>query len=88
MFGLYDVIDKSLLQKGYDGEILQFPRIACSCVQPRTYRRPMMLKVCMKSKAIEERNGLAVKEDFEVLMQPKFSTAIIEEDVIVTVHSN
>ena len=48
----------------------------------------MMLKVCMKSKAIEERNGLTVKEDFEVLMQPKFSTAIIEEDVIVTVHSN
>ena len=48
----------------------------------------MMLKVCMKSKAIEERNGLAVKEDFEVLMQPKFAAAIIEEDVIVTDHSN
>ena len=34
------------------------------------------------------RDGLTVKEDFEVLMQPKFATAIIEEDVIVTVHSN
>ena len=47
-----------------------------------------MLKVCMKSKAIGERDGLVIKEDFEVLMQPKFATAIIEEDVIVTVHSN
>ena len=35
-----------------------------------------------------QRDGLVVKEDFEVLMQPKFATAIIEEDVIVTVHSN
>ena len=42
----------------------------------------------MKSKAIRERDGLAVKEDFEVLMQPKFAAAIIEEDVIVTDHSN
>ena len=48
----------------------------------------MTLKVCMKSKAIGEGDGLAVKEDFEVLMQPKFVAAIIEEDVIVTVHSN
>ena len=35
-----------------------------------------------------QRDGLAVKEYFEILMQPKFATAIIEEDVIVTVHSN
>ena len=47
-----------------------------------------MLKVCMKLKATGERDGLAVKEDFDVLMQPKFAVAIIEEDVIVTVHSN
>ena len=31
-FDLYDVIDKSLLGKGYDGEIFQFLRIACSYV--------------------------------------------------------
>ena len=48
----------------------------------------MTLKVCMKPKAIGEGDGLAVKEDFEVLMQPKFAAAIIEEDVIVTIHSN
>ena len=35
-----------------------------------------------------QRDGLVVQEDFEVLMQPKFVAAIIEEDVIVTVHSN
>ena len=36
-----------------------------------------------------QRDGLTVKEDFEVLMQPKFATDIIEEHVInVTVHNN
>ena len=35
-----------------------------------------------------QRDGLAAKEDFEILTQPEFATAIIEEDVIVTVHSN
>ena len=35
-----------------------------------------------------QRDGLVVQEDFEVLMQPKFVAAIIEEDVIVTVHTN
>ncbi|KAK7850695.1 mdis1-interacting receptor like kinase 2 [Quercus suber] len=30
-----------------------------------------------------QRDGLAVKEDFEVLLQPKFAAAIIENDVIV-----
>ena len=36
-----------------------------------------------------QRDGLTVKEDFEVLMQPKFAAAaIIKEDVIVMVHSN
>ena len=35
-FDMYDVIDKYLLGKGYDGEIFQFLRIACSCVQPCT----------------------------------------------------
>ena len=48
----------------------------------------MMLKVCMKSKAIRERDGLAVKDDFKLLMQTKIAAAIIEEDVILTVHTN
>ena len=34
--GMNDVVNKSLLGKGYDGEILQFLTIACRCVQPCT----------------------------------------------------
>ena len=43
---------------------------------------------CAWNRRLSERDGLVVKEDFEVLMQPKSAAAIIEEDVIVTVHSN
>ena len=62
-FDLYDVIDRSLMGKGYDSEIFQFHRIACTCVQPCTDQRPTMLEVCKKLRAIRERNCLTVKDD-------------------------
>ena len=86
-FDLYDVIDKSFLGKGYNGEIFQFLRIACSCVQPCTNQRPMMLEVCKKLRAIRERNCLTVKDDFKLVRQPKIAASIIEDDVIVMVHT-
>ncbi|GAV67142.1 LOW QUALITY PROTEIN: Pkinase_Tyr domain-containing protein, partial [Cephalotus follicularis] len=43
--GLYDDIDKYLVGKGFDGDIFQFLRIACNCVQPFPDRRPTMLEV-------------------------------------------
>ena len=86
-FDLYDVIDKSLLGKGYDGEIFQFLRIACSCVQPCTDQRPTMLEVCKKFRAIRERNCLTVKDDFKLVRQPEIAASITEDDVIIMVHT-
>ncbi|XP_050257473.1 probably inactive leucine-rich repeat receptor-like protein kinase At5g48380 [Quercus robur] len=87
-FDLYDVIDKSLLGKGYDGEIFQFLRIACTCVQPCTDQRPTMLEVCKKLRAIRERNCLTVKDDFKLVRQPEIAASITEDDVIITVHTD
>ena len=86
-FDLYDVIDKYLLGKGYDGEIFQFLRIACSCVQPCTDQRQTMLEVCKKLRAIRERNCLTVKDDFKLVRQPEIAASVTEDDVIIMVHT-
>ena len=87
-FDLHDVIDKSLLGKGYDGEIFQFLRIACNCVQPCTDQRQTMLEVCKKLRAIRERNCLTVKDDFKLVRQPEIAASITEDDVIITIHTD
>ncbi|KAF8394020.1 hypothetical protein HHK36_020222 [Tetracentron sinense] len=65
--GLYDAVDKSLIGKGYDGEIFQFLKVACNCVQPSPNERPTMLEVCQILKTVGERCDLMI-EDPEVLM--------------------
>ena len=87
-FDLYDVIDKCFLGKGYDGEIFQFLRIACSCVEPCIDQRPTMLEVCRKLSAIREINCLTAKEDFKLVRQPEIAASITEDDVIITVHTD
>ncbi|KAI3744552.1 hypothetical protein L1987_57635 [Smallanthus sonchifolius] len=47
-----DAIDKSLRGKGHDDEILQFLRIACSCVIPRPKERPSMYNVYQSLKSL------------------------------------
>ncbi|XP_031257925.1 probably inactive leucine-rich repeat receptor-like protein kinase At5g48380 [Pistacia vera] len=44
IFPGYD-FDKSLIGQGFDGEILQFLKLACQCVQPFPDQRPRMLEV-------------------------------------------
>uniref|UniRef100_A0A2N9GW59 Protein kinase domain-containing protein n=1 Tax=Fagus sylvatica TaxID=28930 RepID=A0A2N9GW59_FAGSY len=85
--GMYDVIDKSLVAKGYDGEIFQFLKIACNCVQPCPDQRPTMLEVCETLRAIRERYGLTVKDDYELLRQPEIAAAITTEHEIIEVKS-
>ncbi|KAJ8755147.1 hypothetical protein K2173_018945 [Erythroxylum novogranatense] len=46
------LIDKSLLGKGFDGEIFRFLEIACACVQSDSERRPTMLEAYESLKAI------------------------------------
>ena len=85
--GMYDVIDKSLVAKGYDGEIFQFLKIAFNCVQPCPDQRPTMLEVCETLRAIRERYGLTVKDDYELLRQPEIAAAITTEHEIIEVKS-
>ncbi|GJV33676.1 probable inactive receptor kinase [Tanacetum coccineum] len=58
-----DVIDKSIRGKGHDDEILQFLRVACSCVVPRPKERPSMYNVYQSLKSMAEAHGFS--EHFE-----------------------
>nr|XP_043624454.1 probable inactive receptor kinase At1g27190 [Erigeron canadensis] len=58
-----DAIDKSLRGKGHDDEILQFLRIACSCVLPRPKERPTMYNVYQSLKSLADAHGFS--EHFE-----------------------
>ncbi|RVW70190.1 leucine-rich repeat receptor-like protein kinase [Vitis vinifera] len=43
--GPYDAIDKSLIGQGFDFEIFEFLKVACSCVKASPHQRPTMLEV-------------------------------------------
>ncbi|KAH7529413.1 hypothetical protein FEM48_Zijuj05G0181500 [Ziziphus jujuba var. spinosa] len=62
---------------GFNGEIMQFLRIASDCVQPFPYQRPMMLEVYKRISSFGERYG--IQSDPRVLMQPN-------EKRLMTVH--
>uniref|UniRef100_A0A6N2K7C3 Protein kinase domain-containing protein n=1 Tax=Salix viminalis TaxID=40686 RepID=A0A6N2K7C3_SALVM len=42
---LYCSVDKSLVDQGFDGEVLYFLKVACNCVHPLPNRRPTMVEV-------------------------------------------
>ncbi|XXG89427.1 hypothetical protein AAC387_Pa12g1425 [Persea americana] len=52
---LQDAIDKSLIGKGCDGELLQFLKVACNCVLSPPKERPTMFEVFQLLRAIGER---------------------------------
>ncbi|CAH1417168.1 unnamed protein product [Lactuca virosa] len=54
-----DVIDKCIRGKGHDDEILQFLRIACSCVVSRPKERPSMYNVFQSLKSLGEAHGFS-----------------------------
>ncbi|KAF2609382.1 hypothetical protein F2Q68_00046180 [Brassica cretica] len=49
-----DVVDRCVIGKGYDDEMMQFLRIACSCVVTRPKERPLM-KVSKRAKKASRR---------------------------------
>ncbi|ESQ28221.1 hypothetical protein EUTSA_v10018330mg [Eutrema salsugineum] len=53
-----DAIDRSIIGKGYDEEIMQFLRIACSCVVSRPKERPLMIQVYESLKNLGDQHGL------------------------------
>ncbi|XP_077227381.1 probably inactive leucine-rich repeat receptor-like protein kinase At5g48380 [Tasmannia lanceolata] len=52
---LQDAIDKDLIGRGCDGELLQFLRVACNCVLSTPKERPTMFEVYQLLRAIGER---------------------------------
>ncbi|KAL6187134.1 hypothetical protein ACLB2K_043249 [Fragaria x ananassa] len=66
-----DAIDNVLAGKGHDDEILQFLRVACSCVVARPKDRPSMLQVYELLKSLADKHGFSEQYDEFPLMLGK-----------------
>ncbi|XVF02337.1 hypothetical protein REPUB_Repub04eG0167000 [Reevesia pubescens] len=58
-----DAVDKALFGKGHDDEIMQFLRVACTCVVPRPNDRPSMYQVYESLKSTDEKHGFSEQYD-------------------------
>ncbi|KAG2321563.1 hypothetical protein Bca52824_014776 [Brassica carinata] len=52
-----DVVDRCVIGKGYDDEMMEFLRIACSCIVSRPKERPLMIQVYESLKKLGDRYG-------------------------------
>ncbi|KAK1315399.1 inactive leucine-rich repeat receptor-like protein kinase [Acorus calamus] len=60
---LQDAIDRSLMGKGYDRELLQFLKVACACVLSAAKERPSMFEVLQLLRAIGEKYHFTADEE-------------------------
>ncbi|KAI7738409.1 hypothetical protein M8C21_021539 [Ambrosia artemisiifolia] len=60
---LHDTIDESLVGKGYDSEVFQVLKIACSCVLPAHKERPSMFEVYQFLRAIGEKYNFTTDDE-------------------------
>jgi serine/threonine protein kinase len=58
-----DAIDKALVGKGHDDEIMQFLKVAWSCVVSRPKDRPTMYQIYESLKGMAEKHGFSDKYD-------------------------
>ncbi|GKV14413.1 hypothetical protein SLEP1_g25298 [Rubroshorea leprosula] len=58
-----DAIDKALCGKGHDDEIMQFMKVACTCVVSRPKDRPSMYQVYESLKSMAEKHGFSEHND-------------------------
>lgn len=66
--GSKDAIDKTLSGKGHDDEIVQFMRLACTCVASRPKDRPSMYQIYESLRSIGEKHGFSEQyEEFPVI---------------------
>ena len=80
----YGVIDNFLIDRGFDGEIIELLRIACTCLNPFPSQRPTMLELYNTISTFGESDGIT--NDSEILMQPEITIASnsIETNTIST----
>ncbi|KAM4105677.1 hypothetical protein ACB094_04G010000 [Castanea mollissima] len=77
---LYSVIDKSLIGRGFDGEIFQFLRIACTCLNFFPSQRPTMFELYNTLSTLGERYGIT--NDSELLSQTEIATASTSNEIV------
>ncbi|KAM4105643.1 hypothetical protein ACB094_04G007300 [Castanea mollissima] len=77
---LYTVIDKSLIGRGFDGEIFQFLRIACTCLNFFPSQRPTMFELYNTLSTLGERYGIT--NDSELLRQTEIATASTSNEIV------
>lgn len=63
---LEDAIDKSLVGKGFDGEVLQFLKVGMNCVAPNPKERPTMFEVYHLLRAIGEPYNFSAEDEIMV----------------------
>eukprot|EP00262_Sarcandra_glabra_P010251 TRINITY_DN2528_c0_g1_i1.p1 TRINITY_DN2528_c0_g1~~TRINITY_DN2528_c0_g1_i1.p1 ORF type:complete len:621 (+),score=94.89 TRINITY_DN2528_c0_g1_i1:744-2606(+) len=78
---LQDAIDKSLIGKGYDGELFQFLKVACICVLPTPKERPTMFEVYQLLRALGERYHFTA--DDEIMMPMDTGDGDYPDELIV-----
>ena len=76
---IYSVIDNSLIGRGFDGEIFELLRIACTCLNSFPSQRPTMLELYNTISTFGERDGIT--NDYEILMQPEIAIATISIEI-------
>ncbi|XP_022848932.1 probably inactive leucine-rich repeat receptor-like protein kinase At5g48380 [Olea europaea var. sylvestris] len=64
---LQDAIDELLVGKGYDSELFQFLKVACTCVLAAPKERPTMFEVYQLLRAIGQRYDFTTEDDVLVL---------------------
>lgn len=79
---LQDAVDKSLIGKDHDAELLQFMKVACSCVLSAPKERPTMFEVYQLMRAIGEKYHFSAADD-ELTMQPQNAEAEKLDELIV-----
>uniref|UniRef100_A0A2N9F719 Tyrosine-protein kinase catalytic domain-containing protein n=1 Tax=Fagus sylvatica TaxID=28930 RepID=A0A2N9F719_FAGSY len=77
---LNNIIDKSLTGQGFDGEIYQLLKIACTCLNTFPGQRPTMLELYNTISILGERYG--VTNDSEILRQYEIATANSSNEIV------
>jgi len=79
---LQDGVDKSLIGKDNDKELLQFLKVACTCVLSAPKERPTMFEVYQLLRAIGEKYHFSTADD-EIMLPPESTDADNMDELIV-----
>ncbi|KAH6814154.1 BAK1-interacting receptor-like kinase 1 [Perilla frutescens var. frutescens] len=75
---LQDAIDTTLVGKGYDSELFQFLKVACSCVLPGHKERPTMFEVYQLLRAVGQRYDFTTEDDLLTLPEGGNGDEVVE----------